>query len=124
MLQESIQGCSSTAPGGLRRHPICSRYHRPHGCCASQHMPPARSSGCAAPRRYNVVSTSGAVMADHVRNIFKGKVLELNIETVKLPNGQTTDLEIAHHPGGATIVALDADNRVCLLRQFRHAAGG
>ena len=35
-----------------------------------------------------------------------------------------TELEIAHHPGGAVVVALDADNRVCLLRQFRHATGG
>jgi ADP-ribose pyrophosphatase len=34
------------------------------------------------------------------------------------------ELEIAHHPGGSVIVAVDADERVCLLRQFRHAAGG
>jgi ADP-ribose pyrophosphatase len=34
------------------------------------------------------------------------------------------DLEIVHHPGGAAVVALDAENRVCLLRQYRHAAGG
>ena len=63
-------------------------------------------------------------MNDRVRNVFKGKVLRLNLERVTLPNGQTTELEIAHHPGGAVIVALDADNRVCLLRQYRHATGG
>jgi 8-oxo-dGTP pyrophosphatase MutT (NUDIX family) len=34
------------------------------------------------------------------------------------------ELEVAHHPGGAAVVALDADGRVCLLRQYRHAAGG
>src|SRR4029077_7032830 len=28
------------------------------------------------------------------------------------------------HPGGAAAVAIDAANRVCLLRQYRHAAGG
>jgi len=63
-------------------------------------------------------------MAEQIRNVFKGKVLTLNVEQVTLPNGHTTELEIAHHPGGAAIVALDAGHRVCLLRQFRHAAGG
>lgn len=55
---------------------------------------------------------------------FRGRVVRLNVETVQLPNGHVADLEIIHHPGGAAIVALDRDNRVCLLRQFRHAAGG
>jgi 8-oxo-dGTP pyrophosphatase MutT (NUDIX family) len=63
-------------------------------------------------------------MVNQVRSVYKGKVLELNVEQVELPNGETTELEIAHHPGGAVIVALDSDHRVCLLRQFRHATGG
>jgi ADP-ribose pyrophosphatase len=63
-------------------------------------------------------------MAESIRNVFKGRVLTLNLERVRLPNGTVAELEIAHHPGGAAVVALDADGRVCLLRQFRHAAGG
>jgi len=63
-------------------------------------------------------------MTDRVRNVFKGRVLTLNLETVTLPNGRVAELEIAHHPGGAAVVAVDAAGRVCLLRQFRHAAGG
>jgi 8-oxo-dGTP pyrophosphatase MutT (NUDIX family) len=63
-------------------------------------------------------------MAEQVRNVFKGRVLTLNLEQVRLPNGRVAELEVAHHPGGAAIVALDADGRICLLRQFRHAAGG
>jgi ADP-ribose pyrophosphatase len=63
-------------------------------------------------------------MTGRVRNVYRGKVLKLNIERVKLPNGTVAELEIAHHPGGAVVVAVDADGRVCLLRQFRHAAGG
>jgi ADP-ribose pyrophosphatase len=58
------------------------------------------------------------------REIYAGRVLRLNIETVRLPNGHVTDLEIMHHPGGAAVVAIDAQRRVCLLRQFRHAVGG
>jgi 8-oxo-dGTP pyrophosphatase MutT (NUDIX family) len=63
-------------------------------------------------------------MTDKVRNVFKGRVLTLNVETVTLPNGRVAELEIAHHPGGAAVVAVDAAGRVCLLRQFRHAADG
>ena len=63
-------------------------------------------------------------MAESIRNVFQGRVLTLNLERVLLPNGRVAELEIAHHPGGAAVVALDAEGRACLLRQFRHAAGG
>jgi 8-oxo-dGTP pyrophosphatase MutT (NUDIX family) len=59
-----------------------------------------------------------------IKNVFSGRVIQVNIERVELPNGTTAELEIIHHPGGAAVVALDATGRVCLLRQFRHAAGG
>jgi 8-oxo-dGTP pyrophosphatase MutT (NUDIX family) len=59
-----------------------------------------------------------------VTHVFTGRVIEVNIERVELPNGTTASLEIIRHPGGAAVLALDAGNRVCLLRQFRHAAGG
>lgn len=58
------------------------------------------------------------------REIYAGRVVRLNVETVELPNGHRTDLEIMHHPGGAAVVAIDERARVCLLHQFRHAAGG
>src|SRR5262245_26010040 len=57
-----------------------------------------------------------------VRTIFEGRVVRLTVERVPLPNGTVADLEIVHHPGGAAIVAIDEQGRVCLLRQFRHAA--
>jgi 8-oxo-dGTP pyrophosphatase MutT (NUDIX family) len=59
-----------------------------------------------------------------VTHVFTGRVIEVNIERVELPNGATAALEIIRHPGGAAVLALADDNRVCLLRQFRHAVGG
>src|SRR3989344_7945502 len=56
--------------------------------------------------------------------IYRGKIIELSLENVTLPNGALAELEIVSHPGGAAVVALDHDNRVCLLRQYRHATGG
>ncbi|HEV7432816.1 MAG TPA: NUDIX hydrolase [Steroidobacteraceae bacterium] len=60
----------------------------------------------------------------NVKTVYEGRVITVNVETVRLPNGHVADLEIIHHPGGAAIVAVDAQQRVCLIRQFRHAAGG
>jgi ADP-ribose pyrophosphatase len=58
------------------------------------------------------------------RTIYQGRIITLDLETVTLPNGSTMELEIVRHPGGAAVVALDDDGRVCLLRQYRHIAGG
>ena len=63
-------------------------------------------------------------MTSRIRNIYSGRVITLNVEQVQLPNGSVADLEIVHHPGGAAAVAVDEARRVCLLRQYRHAAGG
>lgn len=58
------------------------------------------------------------------RNIYTGKVVTLNVDTVQLPNGVTIDLETIRHPGAAAIVPIKDDGTVVLIRQFRHAAGG
>lgn len=59
-----------------------------------------------------------------IQNIYRGKVVTLNVERVQLPNGVTIDLETIRHPGAAAVVPLKEDGTVVLIRQFRHAAGG
>lgn len=56
--------------------------------------------------------------------VFSGVVISVDVEQVALPNGRTARYEIVRHPGGAAIVAVDAQDRVCLLRQYRPAADG
>jgi ADP-ribose pyrophosphatase len=58
------------------------------------------------------------------RNIYTGKVITLNVDTVQLPNGVTVDLETIRHPGASAVVPVKDDGTVVLIRQFRHAAGG
>jgi ADP-ribose pyrophosphatase len=58
------------------------------------------------------------------KSIYEGRVIKVSVDTVELPNGHRLPLEIVRHPGGAAVVALDSEDRICLLRQFRHAAGG
>src|ERR1700758_2287497 len=55
---------------------------------------------------------------------FSGRVISVTTDEVLLPNGHRTVLEVVHHPGGAAAVALDAERRVCLLRQYRYVADG
>lgn len=55
---------------------------------------------------------------------FRGRVIRVTTDEVTLPNGHRTTLEVVHHPGGAAAVALDAEQRVCLLRQYRYVAEG
>lgn len=63
-------------------------------------------------------------MSNTIRTIYHGKVIRLNVEHVRLPNGADAELEIIHHPGGAAVVAVNDTGQLCLLRQYRHAAGG
>jgi ADP-ribose pyrophosphatase len=59
-----------------------------------------------------------------IREIYRGRIIDLRVEEVELPSGQSVSLELVHHPGASAIVAVDARGEVTLIRQFRHAAGG
>jgi ADP-ribose pyrophosphatase len=52
-----------------------------------------------------------------------GRVLEFRIDQIETPDGHRSTREIAGHPGGVAIVAIDPDGAVLLVRQWRHAAG-
>lgn len=57
------------------------------------------------------------------REIFHGKVVQLHVDQVALPDGSTSYREIIDHPGGVGILALDDRNRVALVTQYRYAMG-
>lgn len=56
-------------------------------------------------------------------NIFKGRVFNVEVSKVMLPDGKTADREIIRHNGGAAIVAVDENKNILLVKQFRIAAG-
>lgn len=58
------------------------------------------------------------------REVYRGRIITVCQEDVRLPGGGEVTLDIVHHPGAAAIVALDDDDTVALIRQLRHAAGG
>ena len=55
------------------------------------------------------------------REIYKGRILRLRVDTVALPNGKTSLREIVEHPGGVGILALDENGCVPMVTQYRYA---
>lgn len=52
--------------------------------------------------------------------IFDGRVLHIRRDIVQLPNGHSSVREVADHPGGVCILALDDQNNALLVHQFRY----
>ena len=53
--------------------------------------------------------------------IFEGKVLNLRVDTIELPNKKYSKREIIEHSGGVTVVAITDQNEVVLVKQYRKA---
>jgi 8-oxo-dGDP phosphatase len=53
----------------------------------------------------------------------RGQLLTVRRDMVRMPDGAVAGRELAEHPGAVGVVALDAAERVLLIRQYRHPAG-
>ena len=53
--------------------------------------------------------------------IHQGNLIALFKEPVALRDGGHTYFEIVKHPGGAVIAAINEQDQICLLKQYRHA---
>src|SRR5881296_2453345 len=61
--------------------------------------------------------------------MYSGKVVRLDVDTVRYPDGSTGELELIRHPGAAAVIPfasdpLGPDPTILLLRQYRYATGG
>ena len=54
---------------------------------------------------------------------WRGKIFESRTLSVQLPDGSSGYREVVRYHGGAGVVALDDDGRICLVRQYRVALG-
>lgn len=55
-------------------------------------------------------------------DIFDGRIVHLKVHDVRLPNGQLTKREVIYHQGAVAIVAIDTDDYVLLVKQYRSGA--
>jgi ADP-ribose pyrophosphatase len=63
------------------------------------------------------------------KRVYTGKVISLDVDTVRFPDGSVGELEMIRHPGASAIVPFLSDPRgedpqVLLIRQYRYAADG
>jgi len=68
----------------------------------------------ADPHQYRVVSSE---------QVYEGRVISLRKDTVAMPGGGDSVREVVTHPGAVAVVALDDDDNVVLLSQYRHPVG-
>lgn len=55
-------------------------------------------------------------------NIFSGKIISLQVDTVRLPNGNTATREVVRHPGAVAVLALK-DQKMLVVDQYRQPLG-
>jgi ADP-ribose pyrophosphatase len=61
------------------------------------------------------------------RRVYTGRVINLDVDTVRFPNGSVGDLEMIRHPGASAVVPFlsdpaGEDPQILLIRQYRYAA--
>lgn len=63
------------------------------------------------------------------RRVYTGKVISLDIDEVRFPDGSAGELEMIRHPGASAVVPFLSDPtiedpQILLIRQYRYASGG
>jgi ADP-ribose pyrophosphatase len=63
------------------------------------------------------------------RRIHTGRIVHLDVDTVRFPDGSTGEMEIFRHPGASAVVPFLSDPRgedpqLLLIKQYRYAGGG
>ncbi|OCN03699.1 hypothetical protein A4S06_04885 [Erysipelotrichaceae bacterium MTC7] len=54
------------------------------------------------------------------KTVYKGKILDVSVSKIELPDGRTSTREVAHNSGGVCVLALDEQENIILVKQFRY----
>jgi ADP-ribose pyrophosphatase len=69
-----------------------------------------------------VIDISNAEPTVESKTIYQGKILNLRVDTIRLPNGRLATREIVEHAHSVCIVPLDDEGNVVMVRQYRKPA--
>ncbi|MEF3328051.1 NUDIX hydrolase [Oceanobacillus oncorhynchi] len=53
------------------------------------------------------------------KKIFEGNIIDIQLDEVRLPNGETAQRELVYHPGAVAIIPITPDNKIVLVEQYR-----
>ena len=54
------------------------------------------------------------------QTVHTGRIIQVEIDVVKLPTGHTVDMEIVRHPGSVVIIPIPEPGKIILIRQYRY----
>ena len=54
------------------------------------------------------------------KHVFKGRIIDLEVDQIQLPDGHNSIREVINHPGGVAIAALNERDELLMVRQFRY----
>jgi ADP-ribose pyrophosphatase len=126
MLVENLARASG------RRPPYDCHFHAPQGAPQGQRASPILDpeSWILYPAFWILYARGGdmeyknpetAVMSH--KEVYRGKIVSLQVDTIRQKSGGTTIREVVLHPGGVTAVPILNDGRLLLIRQFRYPIG-
>lgn len=53
--------------------------------------------------------------------LYEGKIINLKVDDVSLPNGKTSKRELIEHPGAVAVIAITSENKIIMVEQYRKA---
>ena len=53
--------------------------------------------------------------------VYKGRVFSVEVERARFPNGREHEMAIVRHPRSVVLLPMQSDDRVILIRQYRHS---
>jgi ADP-ribose pyrophosphatase len=102
----------SEAPRGTRGPAVAGD---PRAQAAAAGDPTAGYAAADDPLREELVSSEV---------LRRSRILEFRVDTIEAADGHRSTRDIAGHPGGVCVIAIDPEDRVLFVRQWRHATGG
>jgi len=71
----------------------------------------------------NIKDTTGSWPVASSTELGRGVFVRLRTDMVRMPDGEAVGRDVLEHPGAVAVLALDADELVLMIRQYRHPVG-
>src|SRR3954467_3665338 len=81
---------------------------------------PTTSGNCCKSRRPVAEHDFDTVNSE---TLYVGKIFALRVDDVRMPHGNVAKREVIEHYGAVAVLALDDDNNVVMVYQYRHPVG-
>lgn len=57
------------------------------------------------------------------REVFRGRILAVQVDHVRLPTGHEVPMEVVRHPGSVVLLPIPKAGEIILIRQYRYTLG-